>query len=91
MKINKSTSVFLIGSILLFGIVQVLISTNIINSFWETILLLAGVMAIVALGLNLIYGSTVNSLWANMAFMPSAHTLPQTSLIVGRSCTALLG
>ncbi len=57
MKINnKSTISFLIGAIVVFGIVQAAISFNIINTFWETILLLAGVMAIVALGLNLIYG-----------------------------------
>ncbi len=55
-KINKSTILFLIGATLIFSIVQTLISFDIINSFWETILLLAGVMAIVALGLNLIYG-----------------------------------
>jgi branched-chain amino acid transport system permease protein len=57
MKINnKSTLPFLIGAILVFGVVQAAISFHIINSFWETIILLAGVMAIVALGLNLIYG-----------------------------------
>jgi branched-chain amino acid transport system permease protein len=57
MKNNKrSTILFLIGAILLFGVVQVLISTGFINSFWSTIILLAGVMAIVSLGLNLIYG-----------------------------------
>ena len=55
-NINKSSIFFLIGAVLVFGIVQALISVGIINSFWSTILLLAGVMAIVALGLNLIYG-----------------------------------
>ncbi len=55
-NISKSTIFFLIGSVLIFGVVQFLISTGLINTFWKTILLLAGVMAIVSLGLNLIYG-----------------------------------
>jgi len=55
-NISKSTIVFLLGSILLFTAVQVLINLGFINTFWKTILLLAGVMAIVSLGLNLIYG-----------------------------------
>jgi branched-chain amino acid transport system permease protein len=55
-NINKSSIFFLVGAAVVFGIVQALIAVGIINSFWSTILLLAGVMAIVALGLNLIYG-----------------------------------
>jgi branched-chain amino acid transport system permease protein len=55
-KIDKSTIFFLIGAALVYVIVQTLASLKIINTFWETILLLAGVMAIVSLGLNLIYG-----------------------------------
>lgn len=55
-KFNKSSITFLAGAAVIFVVVQVLISMGIINSFWSTILLLAGVMAIVALGLNLIYG-----------------------------------
>jgi len=55
-RLNKTSIFFLVGAVVLFGIVQALISTGIINTFWSTIVLLAGVMAIVALGLNLIYG-----------------------------------
>ena len=55
-RLNKTSIFFLVGAIVLFGIVQALISAGIINTFWSTIVLLAGVMAIVALGLNLIYG-----------------------------------
>ncbi|MDK2980629.1 MAG: branched-chain amino acid transport system permease protein [Chloroflexota bacterium] len=55
-KFNKSSITFLAGAAVIFVVVQVLISMGIINSFWSTILLLAGVMAIVSLGLNLIYG-----------------------------------
>ncbi|BBB47396.1 branched-chain amino acid ABC transporter permease [Pelolinea submarina] len=55
-RLNKTSIFFLVGAVLVFGIVQALISAGIINSFWSTIVLLAGVMAIVSLGLNLIYG-----------------------------------
>jgi branched-chain amino acid transport system permease protein len=55
-RLNKTSIFFLVGAVLVFGIVQALISAGIINTFWGTIVLLAGVMAIVSLGLNLIYG-----------------------------------
>lgn len=55
-KFKTSTIIFLVGTILVFGVVQVLMNLGIINSFWNTILRLAAVMAIVSLGLNLIYG-----------------------------------
>ncbi|HTP11753.1 MAG TPA: branched-chain amino acid ABC transporter permease, partial [Anaerolineae bacterium] len=42
--------------ILIFVIGQLLFSTGALNDFWETIILIGGVMAIVSLGLNLIYG-----------------------------------
>ena len=57
MKRFKSTTLlFILGSVLVFAVIQFLISTGILNAFWSTILRLAGVMAIVSLGLNLIYG-----------------------------------
>ena len=57
MKRFKSTTLlFILGSVLVFAVIQVLISMGILNAFWSTILRLAGVMAIVSLGLNLIYG-----------------------------------
>ena len=55
-KINKPTLTFLIGAAVVFVVVQALSMLGIINTFWNTILLQAGVMAIVSLGLNLIYG-----------------------------------
>ncbi len=56
-KLFKNNSVvFIGGAILLLVIVQVLISLGILNTFWYTILRLGAVMAIVSLGLNLIYG-----------------------------------
>src|SRR5512139_1057772 len=42
--------------ILIFVVGQLLISTGAVNDFWATIILIGGVMAIVSLGLNLIYG-----------------------------------
>src|SRR5512137_2252462 len=42
--------------ILIFIVGQLLISSGALNDFWKTIILIGGVMAIVSLGLNLIYG-----------------------------------
>ena len=42
--------------ILIFIVGQLLISSGAVNDFWTTIILIGGVMAIVSLGLNLIYG-----------------------------------
>jgi branched-chain amino acid transport system permease protein len=55
-RLDKNTLVFIIGAVLMFAVVQVLVSAKILNDFWYTIIRLAGVMAIVSLGLNLIYG-----------------------------------
>jgi branched-chain amino acid transport system permease protein len=55
-KMNRETIYFLIGALLVFGIVQALIMTGVLSSFWTTIILIGGVMAMVSLGLNLIYG-----------------------------------
>jgi branched-chain amino acid transport system permease protein len=53
---NKSTLGFIGVAILIIVLIQVLISQGILNSFWYTILRIGAVMAIVSLGLNLIYG-----------------------------------
>ena len=55
-NIPRSTLLFFGALILVFVVVQVLVSAGIMNDFWITIILLGGVMAIVSLGLNLIYG-----------------------------------
>ncbi len=55
-NIPRSTVLFFGISILVYAVVQVLISVDILNSFWITIILIGAVMAIVSLGLNLIYG-----------------------------------
>jgi len=54
--ISRTTLIFL-GSIVTFTlVVQVLISLGVLSPFWNTILRQGAVMAIVGLGLNLIYG-----------------------------------
>lgn len=55
-KFNPSTLFFVAGSIAVFAVVQVLFNTGILNAFWSGIIRLAAVMAMVSLGLNLIYG-----------------------------------
>ncbi|MEW5869997.1 MAG: branched-chain amino acid ABC transporter permease [Chloroflexota bacterium] len=55
-KFSRNTLLFYGGSFLLFLVIQILINLDILNSFWNTILRLGTVMAIVSLGLNLIYG-----------------------------------
>lgn len=55
-KIDRSTLLFFAGALLVYLIVQVLYSAGILTTFWITIIRLGGVMAIVSLGLNLIYG-----------------------------------
>ena len=55
-RFKSSTLLFILGAVIVFAVIQVLISLGILNAFWSTILRLAGVMAIVSLGLNLIYG-----------------------------------
>jgi branched-chain amino acid transport system permease protein len=56
LKSNRGTWGFWAVAILIFVVGQFLISTGAINDFWKTIILIGGVMAIVSLGLNLIYG-----------------------------------
>jgi branched-chain amino acid transport system permease protein len=55
-KISKSSIIFFGGALLFFLVVQVLISNGTLNVFWLTLLRIGAVMAIVSLGLNLIYG-----------------------------------
>jgi len=55
-KLDRSFVTFIGGAVAVFAIVQILLWIGLLNTFWETILRLGAVMAIVALGLNLIYG-----------------------------------
>lgn len=55
-KIPRDKLIFYGGALIVFLVVQVLINLGILNSFFNTIIRLGAVMAIVSLGLNLIYG-----------------------------------
>jgi branched-chain amino acid transport system permease protein len=54
--VDRGTWLFLGAAIVVFAIVQALLSTGVLNDFWSNIIRQGGVMAILALGLNLIYG-----------------------------------
>jgi len=47
---------WVLGAVGVYALVQVMISTGILTTYWATILQRACIMAIVSLGLNLIYG-----------------------------------
>ncbi|GAB4499349.1 MAG: hypothetical protein OHK0052_14230 [Anaerolineales bacterium] len=55
-KFSKSTLWFLGAAVVLYTVMQILVSAGLLNSFWNTIFRLGAVMAIVSIGLNLIYG-----------------------------------
>lgn len=55
-RFNRSTVFFLIGCLMVFAVFQYLFSAGILNDFWYTIIRIGAVMAIVGIGLNLIYG-----------------------------------
>ncbi len=55
-KPDRNSLLFFGGALLLFAVVQVLISVGVLTDYYSTILRIGAVMAIVSLGLNLIYG-----------------------------------
>jgi branched-chain amino acid transport system permease protein len=55
-KSNRNTVIFMASAILFIAVIQALLSLEILNNFWNTLLRFGAVMAIVSLGLNLIYG-----------------------------------
>jgi branched-chain amino acid transport system permease protein len=55
-KFRRDQLIFFGGMLLVFLVIQVAISLGLLNDFWNTILRIGAVMAIVSLGLNLIYG-----------------------------------
>lgn len=55
-KLSKPTRWFLGSSAAIYVVLQILVSTGLLNSFWDTIIRIGAVMAIVSIGLNLIYG-----------------------------------
>ena len=55
-RFSRDQLIFFGGMLLVFLVIQVAISLGLLNDFWNTILRIGAVMAIVSLGLNLIYG-----------------------------------
>jgi branched-chain amino acid transport system permease protein len=55
-RLKLSTILFVAASVAVFALIQVLLSSGILNAFWSTIIRNAAVIAMVSLGLNLIYG-----------------------------------
>jgi branched-chain amino acid transport system permease protein len=55
-RFNRSTVFFLIACLAIFAVFQYLFSAGVLNDFWYTIIRFGAVMAIVSIGLNLIYG-----------------------------------
>jgi branched-chain amino acid transport system permease protein len=55
-KFTRDQLIFFGGMLLVFLVIQLAISLGLLNDFWNTILRIGAVMAIVSLGLNLIYG-----------------------------------
>ena len=55
-KFSKSTLWFVGSVVLFYALLQILVSAGLLNTFWNTIIRLGAVMAIVSIGLNLIYG-----------------------------------
>jgi branched-chain amino acid transport system permease protein len=55
-RLDRNTVLFFGGALALFAVVQVLISFGVLTDYYSNILRIGAVMAIVSLGLNLIYG-----------------------------------
>ncbi len=55
-RFNRGTVTFLLGCLVVFAGFQYLFSAGILNAFWYTLIRIGAVMAIVSIGLNLIYG-----------------------------------
>lgn len=55
-RLTRDQLIFFGGMLLVFVVIQLAISLGLLNDFWNTILRIGAVMAIVSLGLNLIYG-----------------------------------
>src|SRR5512140_3223166 len=54
--VDRGTWLFLGAAVAVFVVVQMLLSLGVLNDFWSNIIRQGAVMAILALGLNLIYG-----------------------------------
>ncbi len=55
-RLRQPSILFLVGSLLIFVLVQVLISAGVVNTYWRGIIFWGAAITMVSLGLNLIYG-----------------------------------
>ncbi|MCD4738414.1 MAG: branched-chain amino acid ABC transporter permease [Anaerolineae bacterium] len=55
-RLKSSTGYFVLGSLAIFLVVQILLSTEILNNFWRGIIFWGAAITMVTLGLNLIFG-----------------------------------
>jgi len=55
-RLRGSNAYFLLGVVLVFVVVQVLLSVGVVNDYWRGILFWGAAITMVSLGLNLIYG-----------------------------------
>lgn len=55
-RLRGSNATVLLGALLVFVVVQVLLSVGVINNYWRGILFWGAAITMVSLGLNLIYG-----------------------------------
>jgi len=55
-RLRKPTVSFVVGGVLVFVVVQLLLSLGVLNNFWRGIIFWGAALTMVSLGLNLIYG-----------------------------------
>jgi len=55
-KIPRDLLIFFGGALAFFLLIQILISTGVLSRFWSTLLIKGSIIAMVGIGLNLIYG-----------------------------------
>jgi branched-chain amino acid transport system permease protein len=73
----------LVVTVLAYALLQSLMSTRVINLYWQQIASLAGITAISALGLNLVYGYTGQFSLGHAAFYGMGAYA--SALVTGRS------
>ena len=82
-RIDSSLAALAIA-ILAYGAIQVLISTRVLNPYWQQIMSMAGIMAISGLGLNLVYGYTGQFSLGHAAFFGiGAYTSAIITRLIG--------
>jgi branched-chain amino acid transport system permease protein len=55
-RMHKSTVYFIAGGLVIFVVIQLLLSLGVLNNYWRGIIFWGAAISMVALGLNLIYG-----------------------------------